>query len=188
MTGSIPELKCPQSKKYMQTMGTQFFFRELQVQTQLIKKNCTIIEPNIVNFQDTFAIVCKHFFDLNIMHVWGAVKFRICFEPKYHITQYQPRARTFALTWHNLIPFDFTLSHIYYPPVVEPLLLEARSLSPSLPPPPRFREGHYWLWNSANKIANFASSGPIGLKIGQRCGFLLEIAHTKSHLSSFNNG
>ena len=32
---------------------------------------------------------------------------------------------------------------------------------------------HYGLWHPANKITkitNFASSGPNGLKIGQRCG------------------
>ena len=36
------------------------------------------------------------------------------------------------------------------------------------------------------KITNFASSGPIGLKIGQRCGFLPEITHNKFQLSSLN--
>ena len=49
--------------------------------------------------------------------------------------------------------------------------------------------GHYGLWHPANKmtkITNFACSGPIGLKIGQRCGFLPEITHTKFQLSSLN--
>ena len=36
------------------------------------------------------------------------------------------------------------------------------------------------------KNTNFASSGPIWLKIGQRCGFPPEITHTKFQLSSFN--
>ena len=40
---------------------------------------------------------------------------------------------------------------------------------------------HYGLWHPANKmtkITNFDSSCPIGLKIGQRWGFLPEITHT----------
>ena len=36
-----------------------------------------------------------------------------------------------------------------------------------------------------NKLV--ASSGPIGLKIGHRCEFLPEIAHTKSQLPSYIN-
>ena len=39
---------------------------------------------------------------------------------------------------------------------------------------------HYGLRHPANKMTkliNYASSGPIGLKIGQRCGFLQEITH-----------
>ena len=42
--------------------------------------------------------------------------------------------------------------------------------------------GHYRLWHPANKMTkttNFASSGPIGLKIGQRCWFHREITHTR---------
>ena len=37
--------------------------------------------------------------------------------------------------------------------------------------------------NRMTKITNFAPSGPIGLKIGQRCGFLPEITYTKFQLS-----
>ena len=47
--------------------------------------------------------------------------------------------------------------------------------------------GHYGLGHPANKMTkliNYASSGPIGLKIGQRCRFLQEIAHKKCQLSS----
>ena len=36
------------------------------------------------------------------------------------------------------------------------------------------------------KITNFSFSGPIGMKIGQRCGFLPEIKHTQFQLSSLN--
>ena len=44
-----------------------------------------------------------------------------------------------------------------------------------------------WLCaNKMTKITNFASSGPIGLKIGQRCGYPPEITHTKFQLSSLN--
>ena len=45
--------------------------------------------------------------------------------------------------------------------------------------------GHYGLCHPANKITkitNFACSGPIGSKIGQRCGFLPEITNTKFEL------
>ena len=48
---------------------------------------------------------------------------------------------------------------------------------------------HYGLRHSANKmtkITNFASGGPIGRKIGQRCEFLLEITHKTFPLSSSN--
>ena len=41
---------------------------------------------------------------------------------------------------------------------------------------------HYGQWHPAKqmtKITNFASNGQIGLKIGQRCGFLPEITHRK---------
>ena len=49
--------------------------------------------------------------------------------------------------------------------------------------------GHYGLWHPANKVSkmtNSSSSGPIWLKIRQRCWFPAEITHTKCQLSSFN--
>ena len=59
-----------------------------------------------------------------------------------------------------------------------------RPITPANPAPP-----HYGLWHPANKmtkITNFASIGPIELKIGQRSRFLPEITHTKFQLSSLN--
>ena len=39
------------------------------------------------------------------MHAWGAVDLRIYLAKKIMVTQYQPRAMNFVLTWYNLISF-----------------------------------------------------------------------------------
>ena len=66
----------------------KFTFREIRVQTQLVKKNCS------KNIQKKF-----HFQD------WGTVDFMICLTPKIMVTQYQPRVNSFVITWHHLITF-----------------------------------------------------------------------------------
>ena len=44
---------------------------EIQIQTQVIKNNCTIKEWKMVQFQDAFASLYNIiFFYLNIMHAW----------------------------------------------------------------------------------------------------------------------
>ena len=60
--------------------------REIQVQTQVIKKKCTINKPKMVNFHDSFTNLYKRFFCfvVNVMNSWGAVDFRIFLAPKYH--------------------------------------------------------------------------------------------------------
>ena len=48
------------------------------------------------------------------------------------------------------------------------------------------RKMHHRYTNKVTKITNFASSGPVGLKIVQMRRYLPEIIHTQFQLSSLN--
>ena len=52
----------------------------------------------------------KKCFVLNIMHGWGAVDFRICLAPKYHIYSISAQSYEFCTHLAQLDTFDFTLS------------------------------------------------------------------------------
>ena len=57
-------------------------------------------------FSRRFHWFVQYFFSyaMNIMHAWGVVDLRIYLAQQIMVTQYQPWAMTFVLTWHNLIP------------------------------------------------------------------------------------
>ena len=95
----------------------------------------------------------------------------------------------------SLNPIDDNLCGVYHIKTVFDLFKESRYPQAAQVPliikdyiyghlPPTM--GHDTLQIKLLKITNFASSDPIGLKIGQRCGFFLEITHKKRQLSSLS--
>ena len=84
-------------------MGFKFFFERNTSKTQVIKKNCTINWQKMANFHDSFIIytwvfvlswtLCKAGEQWISGFVW---------HQNIMVTQYQPRAVSFVLTWHNL--------------------------------------------------------------------------------------
>ena len=83
------------------------------VQTQVIKKNCSINEPKMVNCYDYFTNLYNRFFCFvwKIMHGWGAMDFRICLAPKYHGYLISAQNYEFYLHLAQLDILEFKLSH-----------------------------------------------------------------------------
>ena len=54
----------------------------------------------------------KNGFDLNIMHAWGAVEFRIHLAPKYHGNSISAQSYDFCPPLAQLDTLDFTLSRV----------------------------------------------------------------------------
>ena len=63
-------------------------------------------------FKMLSLIYTKIWFDLNIMHIWGAVEFRIHLAPKYHDNSISAQSYDFCLQLAQIDTFDFTLSRM----------------------------------------------------------------------------
>ena len=83
----------------------EVFLREIWLQKQVINKNCTINEPKMVHFQDAFIELYNKYLVMTWTLCMPGKQWMLGFiwPKKIMVTQYQPRAMIFDLTWQNLI-------------------------------------------------------------------------------------
>ena len=85
-------------------MAYNLLLREIGLQKPFINKNCTINEPNVY-FQDAFIDLDNKFLIMTWTWCMSGEQWILGFiwPKKIIVTQYQPRAMIFVLTWYNLI-------------------------------------------------------------------------------------